>query len=349
MRRKDTRYKTSDMRHETSDMRLQTYASSLKSQVSSLLILVTIFCLAFSGCGDESPFESQDTVPDFPPGSLLALHFPTAEGCSWTYFSADRDFAYTAKVAGTRNLSGVATRILENRLELVLLFSTDLKFQIDLDGEIISAGLLREFESNGLALSGNATISAKKRGSEWLIDDRANRQKYLVREDEGKLNVYGVLQDNPLLAPVDFFSSVMGVPIHDSLFTKDVDSYTEHASELWVAEWNNTFFQRNSPKRILWLFPLYVGKEWTVSKSRLEPEITYTRRVVSDKGVITVPAGTFEDIYYVEEYVSIAGFTTDEEAYSKYWIAPDVGVIKYEYIDLFFGTTQIYELGDFKK
>jgi hypothetical protein len=312
-------------------------------------LLVTIFCLIFSGCGDESPFESQDTIPDFPPGSLLALNFPTAEGCSWTYFSADRDYAYTAKVAGTRNLSGVAARIMENRLELVLLFSTDLKFQSDLDEEIISLGLSQEFENNEFALSGNAEVSIEKKGGEWLIDDRSNKQKYLVRKDEDKLNIYGILLDYSLTAPVDYFSSMIGFPIHNSFFTKDVDSYTEYAYELWLDVLDDTFFQRNSPRRILWSFPLYVGKEWTVSKSRSEPEITYTRKVVSDNGVLTVLAGTFEDVYYVEEFVSIAGFTTDEEASSKYWIAPDVGVIKYEYVDPFFETTRTCELGDFKK
>ncbi len=325
---------------------MKTRHSSLVTRYS---LLVTILYLVFSGCEDKSPLESQDTVPDFPPGSLLALHFPTAEGCSWTYFSADRGFAYTARVAGTRNLSGVATRIMENRLELVLLFTTDLKFQSDLDEEIISPGLLQELENNGFALSGNAEVSIEGKGSKWLIDDRANKQEYLVREDEGKLNVYGVLQDYPLTAPVDYFSSMIGFPIHDSFFTKDVDSYTEYAYELWLDVLDDTFFQRNSPRRILWSFPLYVGKEWTVSKSRSEPEITYTRRVVSDNGVLTVPAGTFEDVYYVEEYVDIAGFTTGEEEPSKHWLAPDVGVIKYEYVDPFFETTQTCELSDFKK
>ncbi len=362
MKEKDTRPKTQDPRLKIQGLSLVTrhrslsYVSSLKSQVSCLLslvtrysLLVTILCLAFSGCGDESPFESQDSVPNIPPGSLLALHFPTAEGCSWTYFSADRDFAYTAKIAGTRNLSGVATRIMENRLELVLLFSTDLKFQSDLDGEIISLGLLQEFGNNEFALSGNAEVSIEKKGGEWLIDDRVNKQKYFVKKNEDKLNIYGVLQDYPLTSPVDYFSSMIGLPIHDSFFTKDVDSYTEYAFDLWLAALDDTFFQRNSPTRILWSFPLYVGKEWTVSKSRSEPEITYTRRVVSDNGILTVPAGTFESVYYVEEYVSIPGFMTGEDASSKYWIAPDVGVIKYEYIDPFLETTRTCELGDFTK
>ena len=368
MKRKDTRLKTQDSRLRTQDqdsfpsaLSLASYVLRLPSSISHLAscvlclvscVLCLVSCvliLVFSGCGDESPFESQDSVPNIPPGSLLALNFPTAEGCSWMYFSADRDYAYTAKVVGTRNLSGVAARIMENRLELVLLFSIDFKFQSDLDEEIISSGLSQEFENNEFAFSGSAEVSIEKKGSEWLIDDRGNKQKYLVKKDEDKLNIYGVLQDYSLTAPVDYFSSIIGFPIHNSFFTKDVDSYTEYASELWLDVLDDTFFQRNSPRRILWSFPLYVGKEWTVSKSRSEPEITYTRKVVSDNGVLTVPAGTFEDVYYVEEYISIAGFTTDEEAPSKYWIAPDVGVIKYEYVDPFFEITQIYELGDFKK
>lgn len=245
------------------DSRFQSQIANLKSQIACVLCLVSII----TGCGEESPFEHQDSVPIEKPGSLSALHFPTADGRSWEYISADGEHTYTAKIAGTKNVGGFTTRIMEN------------------DSDV----------------------------------------------------------------PMDNLGSLYGIPIRRSFFTKDLHSYVEHAFELWLAAMDDTFPQRNSPKRVLWLFPLYVGKEWVVSKSRTVPEFTYTRKVVSGSGVLTVPAGTFEDVYYVEEHFSIADFPTGEEEPSKYWLAPDVGIIKYEYVDPVSRTAKTYELSDFRK
>ena len=239
--------------------------------VLSILFLI----LAIAGCGDDAVFESEDSVPNVPAGALLANQFPTADGSSWTYFSADGERTYTSRITGTRVMNGVAVRIVENRSE----FSSD----------------------------------------------------------------------TPLDVPVDYFSSLFGVPVHRNFFIKDLDSYTEHAFELWLSFLNDAFFQRNSPRRIVWSFPLYVGKEWLVQKTRLDPQIEYTRRVVSDGHVLEVPAGAFEKVYYVEEYVSIAGIQTGEESPNKYWLAPDVGVIKYEYLDPVLNTVQTYELSHFSR
>ena len=248
--------------------------SRSRGRSSMLYALCSVLCaIIITGCGEETPFEHQDSVPAETPGALTALHFPTADGCIWTYVSADGEHTYTAKIAGTRNVGGLAAKIMES------------------DSDVPVSDLA------------------------WLYW------------------VYGLY----------------GFPIRTSLFTKDMDSYTEHALELWVDFWDDTLFQRNLPKRVLWSFPLYVGKEWIVSKSRIIPEITYTRKVVSGSGVLTVPAGTFEGVYYVEEYISIADLPTEEEVPNKYWLVPNVGVIKYEYVDYISITTKAYELSDFKR
>jgi len=65
------------------------------------------------------------------------------------------------------------------------------KIQIDLDNEIISEGLRQEFENNGISLSANATVFREEEGSRWLITDK--NQKYAVRKEENKLNIYAVL------------------------------------------------------------------------------------------------------------------------------------------------------------
>ena len=238
-------------------------ASSIQYLVSSILLCAIII----AGCGEEPPFEPQDSVPTETPWAMSAHDLPTADGCSWRYISTDEEHTYTLEVAGTRNIGGLAARIMKS------------------DSDV----------------------------------------------------------------PVDLLASLYGFPIRMSFFTKDLNSYTEHALELWLGNESDTYFQRNSPKRVLWSFPLHVGKEWVVSKSHSIPEFTYTRRVVSGNGILTVPAGTFRDVYYIEEYVSIGDLPADEENPNKYWLAPDVGVIKYEYLDLFSNTTKTYELSDFKK
>jgi hypothetical protein len=65
--------------------------------------------------------------------------------------------------------------------------------------------------------------------------------------------------------------------------------------------------------------------------------------------IINIPAGTFRNVFYVEEYVSIANAPNDEQIPGKYWLAPDVGVIKYEYVDFVTGITVTYELSKFSK
>ena len=189
-------------------------------------------------------------------------------------------------------------------------------------------------------------------GSLWEYVSLDGEHTYTAQIN-GTKNVGGVtvrIQESDSEIPVTQQGLLFGVPVRNSLFTKDIDSYTEHGFDLWLASVEDTFFQRNLPKRVLWSFPLYVGKEWTVSKSISAPEVTYTREVVSDSNVITVPAGTFQNVYYVEENSVFAGLLDEEQLPpSKYWIAPDVGVIKYEFWDPFFSVTTSYELSKFEQ
>jgi len=228
----------------------------------AIAVFFIILSLIAIGCGRESPSEN---YPEKIPGALSAVHFPTADGCSWEYTLVGREYVYKAEISGTRSVGGVAARLLKN-------------------------------DSN---------------------------------------------------VPVDHFGSLYGIPIRTSFFTKDLESYTELAFELEFM--GSTLFLRNSPKRVLWSFPLYKDKEWVVSKSRTIPEITYTRKVVSDNNLLTVTAGNFKDVYYVEEYISAPDIQPGQELVSRYWIAPDVGVVKYDYLDIITGTVNAYELSNFKR
>jgi preprotein translocase subunit SecD len=71
-----------------------------------------------------------------------------------------------------------------------LLFSTELKFQTDLDNGNISQDLRKAFDNQAISLSQNVMISIEKRGGKWLITDEGNNQTYAVRKDENKLNIY---------------------------------------------------------------------------------------------------------------------------------------------------------------
>ncbi|MFC1714986.1 hypothetical protein ACFL6S_15060 [Candidatus Poribacteria bacterium] len=161
------------------------------------------------------------------------------------------------------------------------------------------------------------------------------------------------IQESDSETPVTQLGALYGLPIRNSLFIKDLDAYTEHAFEFWLANVDDTVFHRNLPKRVLWSFPLYVGKEWEsiFSEWLFGPEIIYTRKVVSDKNIITVPAGIFDGVYYVEEQAPVDDLLPDSEEIppNKYWIAPGVGIIKYEFLDPFFNVTVAYELRTFEK
>ncbi len=79
-----------------------------------------------------------------------------------------------------------------------LLFSVGSEHQNDLDNENISVGLRQEFEEKGSPLSQNATVLVQKQGSEWRIDGIDNEKMYIIREEDGRLNIYEKVDDEML-------------------------------------------------------------------------------------------------------------------------------------------------------
>ena len=185
-------------------------------------------------------------------------------------------------------------------------------------------------------------------GDSW---EYVNDEQSYTAKISGTKNVGGYtvrIMETDANVPVDYTGAGYGVPVRNYLFTKDSDTYTEHAFELWVDYINDTYFLRDLPKRVIWSFPLYEGKEWTVSKSYTEPAFTYTRKVVSASESVPVPAGNYTGVFRVEEYISI-DTQLDTELISVYWLAKGVGVIKYQYIDFLSLSTVTYELQRFTK
>jgi hypothetical protein len=152
-------------------------------------------------------------------------------------------------------------------------------------------------------------------------------------------------------APTDYIGAGYGFPVRYYYFTKDLGSYTEYAFDLWVeflGESGDTYPQRYQPKHITWSFPLYEGKEWTVSRFYVEPYFTYTRKVVSASENVTTPAGTFTDVFHIQESVS-AENQPGTSVIADYWLVKGKGIIKYNYVDPISTITVTYELRKFTK
>ena len=120
----------------------------------------------------------------------------------------DTDKTYTVR-AGARELKiyldQVRKKFAQNQVPLSdnatvtatdLLFSTKLKFESDLDeGVVVSGGLQREFEDNGISLNPGAAVCPTEKGSRWEITDQTGK-KYEVRKDRNKLNIYRIDGEN---------------------------------------------------------------------------------------------------------------------------------------------------------
>ena len=69
-----------------------------------------------------------------------------------------------------------------------------LELQSGLDKGTIPERLLQEFKNKGILLSQNAVIMVEETGSRWLISE--NKTPFVIRREEGKLNIYEVLKDD---------------------------------------------------------------------------------------------------------------------------------------------------------
>jgi len=92
-----------------------------------------------------------------------------------------------------RGNGGSNVRLPINGIVAELRFSVELRYQTDLNEHTISDSLRQEFETNGILLSQQVTISFQDRedgNKEWLITDEENETEYLVAEEEDRLNIY---------------------------------------------------------------------------------------------------------------------------------------------------------------
>jgi hypothetical protein len=82
------------------------------------------------------------------------------------------------------------------------LFSLGLEHQADLNNKNMTRQLRQEFRNNGVRFSRNVTVSIRTKDNEWRVDDKGNNQNYIVRKENGKLNVYSLKKYAPDWAKV---------------------------------------------------------------------------------------------------------------------------------------------------
>ena len=98
-----------------------------------------------------------------------------------------------------------------NDATATLLFSTKLDYQSDLDKGVIPEGLQQEFKDKGAALSPG--VHVKQKGylfsrNRWLITGDLSKDRYCVRKEKGKLNVYRLIPLMVIAVAAGFVSYV---------------------------------------------------------------------------------------------------------------------------------------------
>ena len=128
-----------------------------------------------------------------------------------------------------------------------------------------------------------------------------------------------------------FFFRAFGFPISATYFDKTADAYTEIAFDAFLPGFEQpTFHQLHFPSRKLWEFPLTTGQTWVVFQTAVSPIATATRTVVADSQSVNTLQGNYTNAYLVEESFQVEGEVV-ENPVARYWLVPDVGIVKYEY------------------
>jgi hypothetical protein len=260
------------------------------------------------GCGEEGLIDPHGEVELSPASSegFQTSDFPTNNGSAWTY----RNVGF-----GLYN-SGQGETVLDLKEET---------FTIRIEGTRDIGGFTHR----------QATVSEIR---SIVLTDRGEEERlFRTAVDHLSANARYYRLDADFL---DF-----DLPLFATYFLKTPQAYTESAFDVYVFFLDNpVLHQKHFPPRLLWDFPLLVGKEWTVFETKTSSALRVVRRVTDADVSVTVPAGSYNNAYLVEE--EIVGlpqlpalklsedFQTLEVANyepAKYWVVPDVGVVKYQY------------------
>ena len=272
------------------------------------LFLFSIVLLSFLGCGEEGLIDPHGEVELSPPSSdgFQAADFPTSNGSAWTYLNVG---------FGLYNPG-------EEEVIQALLEET---FTIRIEGTRDISG----FTHRQATVSEIKSIVRTDRGEEERV--------FRAAVDHLSTNARYFRIDSDFL---DF-----DLPLYATYFRNTPQTYTESAFDVYISFLDNpVLHQKHFPPRLIWDFPLQVGKEWTVFETKTSPAHQVIRRVVSANVSITVPAGTYNNAYLVEEEIvglsqlPALKFSDDSQQLeaanyepAKYWVVPNHGVVKYQY------------------
>ena len=148
------------------------------------------------------------------------------------------------------------------------------------------------------------------------------------------------------------FGIRVAVPLFATYFLKTPQSYIESAFDV-TTQSEDVIHVKHALPRLIWDFPLEVGKEWTVFEMRKAwitsergefPVSGVVRRVVDANVAIRVQDIDYNALVVEEEIVGLSEVRafklsgdppqlapTNYEEPARYWVVPHVGVVKYEY------------------
>ena len=277
------------------------------------IIIVSIFSLALLsilGCGEEGlidPHGEPEFSPSFSAG-FQASEFPTNSGSAWTYLSVGSwlynpgqgetiadilEETFTIRIEGTRDINGFTNRQATVSEITAIVLAERTVFNAQGQEERVMQGEERIFREPVNHLSANALY--------FRLD-------------------------------VDFLE--VDLPLFATYFSRTPQAYTESAFDVFVGFADNpVLHQKHFPPRLLWDFPLQIGKEWTVFETQTLPLRQVVRRVIDAPVSVTVPAGSYNNAYLVEEEIIGLSGPSGLQGYkpAKYWVVPNVGVVRYQY------------------
>lgn len=181
-------------------------------------------------------------------------------------------------------------------------------------------------------------------GTRWVYSSEDHSFSLIVR---GTYLVGGVtcrVLESDSDRPTDYLSAsgkyltlngqFLNVPLRvkKRYFYKDTSGYYEMGFDMELPEYGlDLIHQVLYPKRVIWRFPLKVGDEWEVFRKETFPEFRVVRRVTSIEE-IDLLEGMRGKAYLVEEFAASYDEPLPDEPVSRYWVAPGMGVVKYEYL-----------------
>ena len=214
-------------------------------------------------------------------------YYPDELGNIWFLRSTDGISERVVSIKGPEKINGESLKIIEDQTN-DLLFSIDLKFQTDLDNEVISEDLRKEFENHRIIPS---LVEVKKRGSMWLVVAEDQTRSYNVRKGKDKLNIY--TNDN----------------ISQLFFKREPEALKVFRSVVSVPLLGRITFDYSPPQTFL-PTRIDLGSQWTIISEaevplagKIQSTIDVTVVAIED---VAVPAGTFQNCLKIEQ--EITGF-----------------------------------------